>query len=329
MARFFTFLVGFFLLIFFISPALSAPLKKKFYKKTCPLAETIVRSTITNAMANDTGIPAALTRLHFHDCFVRGCDASILLDSTPKHKAEKESMRNKGIGGFEVIDAAKAKIEAHCPNTVSCADIIAFAARDSVHLTGGIYYDVLGGRRDGTISLIGDATKNLPDAFFNVTQLKENFAKKGLSLEELVTLSGVHSIGDCHCSSFSKRLYSFNATYPQDPSMVSTYASYLRAKCPRPVKTNSGVDPIVPFDPLTPTRLDNNYYKNLKSKKGLLFSDQVLWESSLTKKMVGSNIKHPSAWASKFASAMVHMGSIEVLTGSQGEIRKNCRVVNY
>ncbi|KAF2310965.1 hypothetical protein GH714_018810 [Hevea brasiliensis] len=252
-------------------------------------------------MANDTGIPAALTRLHFHDCFVRGCDASILLDSTPKHKAEKESMRNKGIGGFEVIDAAKAKIEAYCPNTVSCADIIAFAARDSVHLTGGIYYDVLGGRRDGTISLI----------------------------EELVTLSGVHSIGDCHCSSFSKRLYSFNATYPQDPSMVSTYASYLRAKCPRPVKTNSGVDPIVPFDPLTPTRLDNNYYKNLKSKKGLLFSDQVLWESSLTKKMVGSNIKHPSAWASKFASAMVHMGSIEVLTGSQGEIRKNCRVVNY
>ncbi|KAF2310966.1 hypothetical protein GH714_018824 [Hevea brasiliensis] len=250
-------------------------------------------------MANDTGIPAALTRLHFHDCFVRGCDASILLDSTPKHKAEKESMRNKGIGGFE------------------CSPY-------RWH-----YYDVLGGRRDGTISLIGDATKNLPDAFFNVTQLKENFAKKGLSLEELVTLSGVHSIGDCHCSSFSKRLYSFNATYPQDPSMVSTYASYLRAKCPRPVKTNSGVDPIVPFDPLTPTRLDNNYYKNLKSKKGLLFSDQVLWESSLTKKMVGSNIKHPSAWASKFASAMVHMGSIKVLTGSQGEIRKNCRVVNY
>ncbi|XVF66228.1 hypothetical protein PTKIN_Ptkin10aG0018800 [Pterospermum kingtungense] len=170
---------------------------------------------------------------------------------------------------------------------------------------------------------------NLPDAFFNVTQLKQNFAQKGLSLEEMVTLSGAHSIGDSHCSSFFKRLYSFNKTFAQDPSMDPSYASFLKTKCPMQLKTRStSPDPLVPFDPVTPNRLANNYYKNLKSSRGLLASDQVLWDSVLTRKLVKKNVNHPRTWAAKFAAAMVHMGSIDVLTGKQGEIRKNCRVVN-
>ncbi|KAK6278591.1 hypothetical protein POUND7_018858 [Theobroma cacao] len=228
MASLFTYLL-FLLAIFFISPAVSLPLKIGFYQKTCPSAEAIVMSTVKAALASDPGIPAALIRLHFHDCFVR---------------------------------------------------------------------------------------------------LKQNFARKGLSMEEMVTLSGAHSIGDSHCSSFSKRLYSFDKTSTQDPSMDPSYARLLKAKCPRPLNTRTGPDPLVPFDPVTPNRLDNNYYKNLKSSKGLLASDQVLWNSMLTRKFVKENVNHPSAWAAKFAAAMVHMGSIDVLTGKQGEIRRNCRVVN-
>ncbi|KAG8369958.1 hypothetical protein BUALT_Bualt14G0067300 [Buddleja alternifolia] len=257
-----------------------------------------------------------------------GCDASILLDSTPSQMAEKESMGNKGVQGFEVIDEAKAQIEAQCPNTVSCADIIAFAARDSVSKADGIYYSVPGGRRDGKISIINDVTPNLPGEFFNVTQLKLNFASKGLSLDEMVTLSGAHSIGDSHCSSFTKRLYSFNSTHQQDPSLDGVYAGYLKGRCPSSVGTGTGLDPAVSFDPTTPTKLDNNYYKNLKMNKGLLTSDQVLWGNPSTRSMVKSNANHPSNWATKFAKAMVHMGSIDILTGKQGEIRKNCRLVN-
>ncbi|KAK4773175.1 hypothetical protein SAY87_028194 [Trapa incisa] len=86
---------------------------------------------------------------------------------------------------------------------------------------GGVYYPVPAGRRDGRVSLAADAAKNLPGSFFNVEQLKQNFARKGLSLEEMVTLSGAHSIGDSHCSAFKKRLYSFSSAYPQDPSLNS------------------------------------------------------------------------------------------------------------
>ena len=63
----------------------------------------------------------------------QGCDASVLLDDTGNFTGEKGAGPNAGsLRGFGVIDTIKALLEALCPRTVSCADILAVAARDSV-----------------------------------------------------------------------------------------------------------------------------------------------------------------------------------------------------
>lgn len=65
---------------------------------------------------------------------LKGCDASVLLNSKGKNTAEKDGPPNKSLHAFYVIDDAKKAVEALCPAIVSCADILAFAARDAVVL---------------------------------------------------------------------------------------------------------------------------------------------------------------------------------------------------
>lgn len=228
-----------------------------------------------------------------------------------------------------MIDEAKAMVEAACPKTVSCADILAFAARDSALKTGHIWYEVPSGRRDGRASLSSEVLQSLPPPFFNAAQLRDNFRVKGLSLDDMVTLSGAHSIGVSHCSSFANRLSGFNATFNQDPSLHPGYAAFLKTRCPVAPPPPGSEDPIVSNDVLTPGRLDKKYYVGLKEGKGLLTSDQTLFESALTRRMVVENARYGAVWGNKFGAAMVKMGGIEVLTGKQGEIRRNCRVINY
>lgn len=65
--------------------------------------------------------------------FKQGCDGSILLDDTSSFTGEKTAgPNNNSVRGFNVIDNIKSKVEAVCPGVVSCADILAITARDSV-----------------------------------------------------------------------------------------------------------------------------------------------------------------------------------------------------
>ena len=102
-----------------------------FYSRTCPGVESIVTSTVESHVRSDPTLAASILRLHFHDCFVRGCDASVLIAGSA---TERTAPPNVNLRGYEVIDDAKDKLEALCPGVVSCADILALAARDSVVL---------------------------------------------------------------------------------------------------------------------------------------------------------------------------------------------------
>lgn len=299
-------------------------IKVGYYNDKCATAESIVKSTVSSFLKNNTGLGAGLIRLFFHDCFVRGCDASVLLDPTPANpQPEKLAIPNfPSLRGFEVIDAAKAELEKVCEGKVSCADIIALAARDATYLLGNIYYEIPTGRLDGRVSNSTEALLNLPAPFFNLTQLEASFASKGLSAAEMVALSGAHSIGRSHCSSFTSRLYP-----TIDPTMDKSFGESLRNLCPDPKTTTN--DGVVPLDFVTPDKLDVQYYKNVESLTALFFSDWSLLTSGETKNQVETYTNEPEKFKQDFINAMVKMGTIEVLTGSPGEVRgPTCRFVN-
>ena len=69
------------------------------------------------------------------DPSLQGCDASLLLNATGGKEAEKDAAPNKTLRGFGFIDRIKEILEKECPGVVSCADVLALAARDSVVVT--------------------------------------------------------------------------------------------------------------------------------------------------------------------------------------------------
>jgi peroxidase len=84
-----------------------------------------------------------VTRFHYVWCVtVQGCDASVLLADTGSFTGEQGAIPNKNsLRGFSVIDSIKTQVEAVCNQTVSCADILAVAARDSVVAVSFYLYD--------------------------------------------------------------------------------------------------------------------------------------------------------------------------------------------
>lgn len=105
-----------------------------YYNKTCPGVEGIVFRETARIVRASPDLAASLLRLHYHDCFVQGCDASVLLDSTDGSPAEKDAMPNLSLRGFDAVARVKDKLEKACPATVSCADLLALMARNAVVL---------------------------------------------------------------------------------------------------------------------------------------------------------------------------------------------------
>ncbi|KAM0827944.1 hypothetical protein ACQ4PT_067867 [Festuca glaucescens] len=300
------------------SPAPDSGLSVDHYSTSCPNAEAIVREAVKNAIDSNRGTGAGLIRLFFHDCFVRGCDASVLLNRTGSDEAtERLGRPNLTLRGFEVIDAAKSVLEEYCPGIVSCSDILAFAGRDATYFLTNLTADFAmpAGRYDGLVSLASETVLNLPAPFFGLQQLNDSFAAKGLSLEDMVTLSGAHSVGRSSCDSFSDRLSSNSSD--MDPG----YAAYLRKQC-------SGYGGTAAQDYRTPDDLDTEYYRDVVSHDVLFGSDAALMDSNETAKMVRDNASVRGLWESKFVAAMVKMGGVGVKTSADGEIRKKCWIIN-
>ncbi|XP_042412027.1 peroxidase P7-like [Zingiber officinale] len=295
-----------------------AQLSPSFYAESCPNLELIVRSAMTQAVAKDATLGASMLRLFFHDCFVNGCDASVLLDDTPSIAGEKNAPPNRNsLRGFVLVDSIKLQVELQCRATVSCADILAIAARDGVNLLGGPSWVVALGRRDALTASSSAAMSNLPPPTAGLSTLASTFASKGLSMRDMTVLSGAHTVGNARCSSFRGHIYN-------DTNIDAGFANRRRLGCQRV----GGDDSLAPLDATTSTRFDNGYFQNLIGRRGLLHSDQEMFNDGPADWLVRLYVNDPVAFATDFAAAMVKMGNITQLTGDMGEIRLNCRRIN-
>ncbi|GMY16166.1 peroxidase 15-like isoform X2 [Fagus crenata] len=302
-------------------------LSPTFYDETCPNVSSIVRGIIEEALQTDARIGASLIRLHFHDCFVNGCDASILLNDSATIESEKKApANNNSVRGFGVVDDIKAALESTCPDTVSCADILAIAAEESVSLAGGPSWTVLLGRRDSTTANRTAVSVFLPAPTETLDELKAKFTVVGLNTTDLVSLSGAHTFGRAQCRTFIDRLYDFDNSSNPDPTLNTTYLETLQGICPQ------GGDGFVVtnLDLTTPNIFDNYYYSNLQVEEGLLQSDQELFSTTGadTIDIVNNFSADQTAFFASFVVSMIKMGNISPLTGTEGEIRLNCALVN-
>ncbi|CAB4271050.1 unnamed protein product [Prunus armeniaca] len=284
-----------------------------FYATSCPKLFPTVKPIVESAIKKEARMGASLLRLFYHDCFVNGCDASLLLDDAPNFIGEKNIPPNKNsTRGYEVIDEIKSAVEKMCPGIVSCADIIAIVARDSVSILGGPSWGVQLGRRDAraTNAIVTNVSIPLPKA--NLKELVLRFRGIALKRRDLVALVGAHTLGEAQCHSFRERIYN-------ERNMNKELAQKRRLKCPR--SKGSGDANLAPIDAQTPIVFDNSYYKNLVQNKGLLHSDQQLFSGGKTDPIVRTYSEDQEAFFNDFASAMIKMGSVNPLIGPAGEIR--------
>ncbi|KAL9373805.1 hypothetical protein Peur_033425 [Populus x canadensis] len=308
-------------------PQSKAQLNATFYANTCPNVSSIVSNVVQQAFQSDSRIGASLIRLHFHDCFVNGCDASILLDNSSSILSEKFAAPNvNSIRGFGVVDNIKTAVENSCPGVVSCADILALAAESSVSQSGGPSWSVLLGRRDSLTANQAGANTSIPSPFEGLNNITTKFSAVGLNTNDLVALSGAHTFGRAQCRTFSNRLYNFSNTGNPDPTLNTTYLTTLQQICPQ----NGSGTALANLDPTTSDTFDNNYFTNLQNNQGLLQSDQELFSTpgAATITIVNNFSSNQTAFFQSFVQSMINMGNISPLTGSSGEIRSDCKKVN-
>ncbi|RCV43731.1 hypothetical protein SETIT_9G316700v2 [Setaria italica] len=303
-----------------------AQLQYGFYKGKCNASdvEAVVQSLVKARFAREAAIVAYLLRLQFHECAVNGCDGSLLIDGPG---TEKTAPPNLSVKGYDLIATIKAELEKKCPGVVSCSDIEILATRDAVALAGGPPYAVRTGRRDRRQSRAYDV--KLPGADYTAAQAVAYYTRLGMNAYDTVVLLGAHTVGATHCSAIkNSRLYGYGgkpgATDPgMDPATASVYKRYV---CPN-VSSSDG-NTVFLDDQWSAVKVDNHYYRNLQLRRGVLSVDQNLYNDGSTRWIVDQLASNAGLFQSQFARVLVKLSEVNVLTGTQGEIRKVCSKFN-
>ncbi|KAI7754474.1 hypothetical protein M8C21_010776 [Ambrosia artemisiifolia] len=182
---------------------------------------------------------------------------------------------------------------------------------------GGPSWNLVFGRRDSTTASLSAANSNIPAPTLNLSGLISSFSNQGFTTNEMVALSGSHTIGQARCTTFRNRIYNEN-------NINSSFATSIQANCP----SSGGDNNLSPLDVVSPTSFDNAYFSNLLNQNGLLHSDQELFNGGSTDAQVRTYSSNAATFSTDFANAMIKMSNLNPLTGSSGEVRTNCRRTN-
>ncbi|KVI03189.1 heme peroxidase [Cynara cardunculus var. scolymus] len=166
----------------------------------------------------------------------------------------------------------------------------------------GPRWNVVFGRRDSTTASLSAANSNLPSPDSSLSALISSFSNQGS-----------HSIGQARCTTFRNRLNN-------DNNINSTFATSLRANCP----TSGGDNNLAPLD-ASPASFDNRYFNDLQIQRGLLHSDQELFNGGSTDAQVIDTIKTQlerqcRAW---WAKMQPHFGRRDSTTASSSAASSN------
>jgi peroxidase len=102
------------------------------------------------------------------------------------------------------------------------------------------------------------------------------------------------------------------------------YITKLKGKC----KLGDALS-FAEMDPGSFKTFDEDYYTLVAKRRGLFQSDAALLDDPETKAYVKLQATtHGSTFFKDFAVSMVNMARVGVLTGKDGEIRKQCSKVN-
>uniref|UniRef100_A0A803N7H3 Peroxidase n=1 Tax=Chenopodium quinoa TaxID=63459 RepID=A0A803N7H3_CHEQI len=309
------FLVIFSLTSLFMGASNAWLMQPDFYASSCPNVEQIVYNTMKQAVSKEPRMGASILRLFFHDCFVNMITPTFTGEKTAKANA------NNSIRGFEVIDAIKCNLEAACPQTVSCADILALASRDGVRLLGGPTWKVPLGRRDARTASLSLANQNLPPPRSSLANLTSLFARQKLK----------HQRNDRPLRRPHHRPRSLHQLptphLQRTPDIDPTFAATRQANCPK--QAGNGDFNLAPLDRQTPNKFDNDYFQKTLFKNAVYYIRiKRLYNGGSQDSLVKKYSTNQAVFFQDLLQAMIKMGNIKLLTGTKGEIRKNCRVIN-
>jgi len=205
------------------------------------------------------------------------------------------------------------------PGVVSCADTLAFAARESLVQNGLPRYPVAAGRRDRPVSLSANAERDLPFPDTPAQEMVQMFERKGMTIDDLVVLIGAHSIGEAHCTVYEGRFRDPEKRKDINPQYLDQL--HVQSFC-------VDQDQTLPFDRMSQNIMDAGFYKQLLAHETLIESDRNLAVAPNTNAIMKRYADDQVGWTTRFIQAINKLGGLEVLTGDQGEIRKQCRAFN-